>query len=599
MHISVILREEQERRKAYMKHSVLQFGTPIALKVRDSSQNSAVEVRSPETLADLLDIFAENPPPEFPTMRTTCARLSDYLDMPVGQITIDSVNETRDGFRPFLEGRKYANNSIRTYVNHARRLLKSATQFGWKPDESMPEEWRGVLALAEESSCADLAKYIAKMRKSPQEVTIEDVDGWVEICIQNRLSQEYSENKRTWFWRLLRDCGCTEQTPLCLLREKRYGIPLEQFPVGLGKEAAELIRWKGAEYSAKRPKGGRHRKVTSTHLKYLIQALFGYAINIRGESDISTMPELVAEQIVGGYIDWGINQRKMSGAGLVNNLRTLSAAMRQHPAYKSIDFTWFPSLLNSIPIEDESELKKRKARKYLPYEILESIPVKIRAERHAAAKEGIQKGAFLVMEELTMKWFTILPWRQLNLRQCRIGGPKPNLFKGPISPYSGIDKPAWVEAEERKNPAARFWQFEFSIDETKTGIAVRALLPRQLIGILEEYLNEFRPHLLRGPDPGTLLLNREGNHMGQQQMARLVTRLTLRHGGRRVTPHLFRDILAYAWLKSHPDDFLTLSKMFWHSSPALVIRTYGRRFDESSAGVAMESWLEERGTKSK
>jgi integrase len=581
-----------------MTPSVLQIGTQIAHDVRDSSADCANQLQSPKTLGDLLHILRENPPPEFPTMCTTCARLSSYLDKLIDQITIDSVNQTRDGFRPYLESRRYAESTVRTYVNHTRLLLKSAGEFGWEP-KPVQEEWRSVLALAQERKCADLAKYLAGIRETPRDVTIEDVDGWVEICIQKRLSQEYSENKRTWFWRLLRDCDSTDQTPLCLIREKNYGVPLEQFPEGIRREVVELLRWKSAEYSAKRPKGGRHRAVTSTNLKYLIQALYGFAANIRGESQISTLPQLVEEQIIGAYIEWGINTRKMKGAGLVNDLRMLSAAMRQHPAYKSIDFTWFPSLVNSIPIEHESELKKRKARKYLEYEVLESIPAKVRAERPAAAKKGIREVALLVMQELTMKWFTILPWRQRNLRECRIGGSKPNLFKGPVSPYSGIDKPEWVEAEERRNPAAQFWQFEFSVDETKTGIEVRALLPRQLIGILEEYLNDSRRHLLHGSDPGTLLLNQEGNPMVHHQLRRLVSVLTLRHGGRRVTPHLFRDILAYAWLKSHPDDYLTLSRMFWHSSPALVIKTYGRRFDESSAGVAMEAWAEDRKTNSK
>jgi integrase len=582
-----------------MTHSVLPFGTQIALAVRDSSESCANQVQSPKTLGDLLHILGENPPAEFPTLRTTCARLSDYLDKLIDQITMDSVNETRDGFRPYLESRRYAQNTIRTYVNHTRLLLKRATEFGWEPSQAEQEEWRCVLALARERKCADLAKYLAGIRETPRDVTIEDVDGWVEICIQRRLSQEYSENKRTWFWRLLRDCGCTEQTPLCLLREKGYGIPLEQFPDLIKREVIELLRWKCAEYSAKRPKGGRHRKVTSINLQYLIQALYGFVVNILGESDITTLPQLVEERIIDAYIEWGINARKMKGVGLVNDLRMLSAAMRQHPAYKSIDFTWFPSLVNSIPVEDKSELKRRKARKYLAYEVLESIPAKVRAERPAATKKGISEVALLAMQELTMKWFTLLPWRQLNLRECRIGGPKPNLFKGPVSPYSGIDKPEWVEAEERKNPAAPFWQFEFSVDETKTGIEVRALLPRPLIGILEEYLNDFRRHLLHGSDPGTLLLNHEGNPMVASQMRRLVSVLTLRHGGRRVTPHLVRDIFAYAWLKAHPGDYLTLSKMFWHSTPALVIATYGSRFDESSAGVAMEAWAEEREANSK
>jgi len=66
-----------------------------------------------------------------------------------------------------------------------------------------------------------------------------------------------------------------------------------------------------------------------------------------------------------------------------------------------------------------------------------------------------------------------------------------------------------------------------------------------------------------------------------------------------VTPHLFRDIVAYTWLKAHSEDFLTLSKMLWHSNIKTTIDTYGGRFNESSGVCAMESWLDERETKSK
>jgi hypothetical protein len=53
----------------------------------------------------------------------------------------------------------------------------------------------------------------------------------------------------------------------------------------------------------------------------------------------------------------------------------------------------------------------------------------------------------------------------------------------------------------------------------------------------------------------------------------------------------------YAWLKDHLKDFLTLSKLFWHSSPNEVIKTYGGRFNESSGVCSMEAWLDEREVK--
>jgi hypothetical protein len=251
-------------------------------------------------------------------------------------------------------------------------------------------------------------------------------------------------------------------------------------------------------------------------------------------------------------------------------------------------------MLDSLPTEPESELKKRRAARCLDYQVVESIPAKLRAERTAAAKKGIDRVALLAKEELLMKWLTALPWRQRNIRECRINGPAPNLFRGKIPSFSDIDRPDWVQQEEKRSPDAEFWQFHFTPDETKTEVDVHALLPRPLIGILEEYLGEYRPRLLHGPDPGTLFLNQEGKAITAAQLVLVVSTLTQRHGGRRVTPHSYRHIFAFAWLKEHPKDYLTLSKILWHSNVNTTIRIYGSSFNESSGVRSTESWLEER-----
>lgn len=582
-----------------MTHETLQFGSPIATEVRDISQTITQKPHSVTTLGDLLDILGRNPPTEFPTLRTTCSRLADFLKEPIDQITVDSVNDTRDGFRAFLAGRKYKENAIRSYVNHARILMKRASELGWKPNQLVPEEWRSVLELAPKKKCSELAHDLSRLKKRPSDVSIEDVDIWVQLKLQQGQRYENVIRKKNIFWHLLRDCGCTEQTPLCILREKDYGMPLDQFPSSLKNEVLGLLKWKKAEFVAHRPQGGRHRKVTSHMLQEMLCGLMGFATNIRGETGLTSLPQLVQEQMINWYVEWRINERRAGGYGLQCNLRLLSAAMRQYPAYKSEDFSWFKPLIDSIPREPKAELKRKKAEKYLDYAVVETIPAKIRAEGQNASKSGIDWAARLAMEALVMKWLITLPWRQRNIRECRIGGPNPNLFYGKIPPYRGIDKPDWVKQQEQQDPAAEFWQFRFSIDETKTGIDVNALLPRQLIGPLEEYLSQFRHLLLRGTDPGTLFVNRVGNAMKADDVRFLVSTRTMQYGGRRVTPHLFRDIVAYAYLKEHPEDFLTLSKMLWHSNINTTIEIYGGRFNESSGVRAMESWLDQRESKSK
>jgi Phage integrase SAM-like domain len=102
-------------------------------------------------------------------LRTTCALLGNYLNKPAEQISIDRINESREDFRAFLQRSKYKEASIRSYLNFARILLKSAKSLGWKPTDSIPEAWRGVLALAAEKKCMTIVKYFARAEKLPRD----------------------------------------------------------------------------------------------------------------------------------------------------------------------------------------------------------------------------------------------------------------------------------------------------------------------------------------------------------------------------------------------------------------------------------------------
>jgi integrase len=582
-----------------MTDSNVHRGTQIAVDVRGSSERSANSIAPLKTLDDLLKSLAENPNGAFPMLRTTCSLLAAYIGKPITEITIASVNDSRKDFRGFLESRKYTEASIRSYVNYLRILINQAGVLGWSAGNSVPEIWQKVLNLARAEKCEELAIHLSHIRKRPQDVLSADVDAWVQKVIREDRTYRSATLEKGHFWRLLRAQGCTEQLPLCLLREKGYGVPVADFPAGLKKEVLELLRWKRAEFAMDRPTNARIRAVTSRGLKDMICQLYGFAVDICGEADITSLPQLVQKQIVWRFVDWKINERKVKAQGVKLQISRLSAAMRQHPNYRALDHSWLKILLDGLPIEHESELKRRKAAKYVEYKVLESIAEQINAERSKAQKKGPWRLALHVRNELLMRWLPILPWRQRNVRECRISGPDPNLFRQKISPFSDVDKPEWLMQAESKNPEEEFWQFHFNPDETKTGIDVQAVLPRSLISLLEEYLRDHRANLLKGPDPGTLFLNEKGRPMTEDQITVLVGDLTQMYGGKRVTPHPFRDVVAFTWLKAHPKDYLTLSKILWHADVNTTIRMYGSRFNESCGVTAMDSWLEEREKKGK
>jgi integrase len=58
-----------------------------------------------------------------------------------------------------------------------------------------------------------------------------------------------------------------------------------------------------------------------------------------------------------------------------------------------------------------------------------------------------------------------------------------------------------------------------------------------------------------------------------------------------MSPHVFRDAFAYEWLVNHPDDYLTLSKLLWHTNIQTTLRIYGAQFNESNGVCRLDEWL--------
>ena len=126
---------------------------------------------------------------------------------------------------------------------------------------------------------------------------------------------------------------------------------------------------------------------------------------------------------------------------------------------------------------------------------------------------------------------------------------------------------------------------------------MHSFLPFDLVGILEEYLETSRKTLVsQGSDSVTLFVDDRGMAMNLEQLRDRVRSLAATHAGAPTTPHLFRDIVAYEWLLTHPEDYLTLSKILWHRNVNTTLKKYARRFDESTGCARMDDWRAARRT---
>jgi integrase len=575
-----------------MSVSTLPIGSQVATVLRDTSPIARYTAQSLVSLQDLLGALEMSPPPSYSMLRSTVTRFSDFKRQPASAILIECLKLDRDDFKDYLRGRPYATNAIRSYLNYVRILAGIATKMGWaSPALTIPPAWAALEPQIARSKSQRLVLDLVRKGRTPSTVQESDLEAWVQKEVQRGRAFRGTTQSASSLRRMILKAGYPTELSMKKTRGADYGVPFDRFPEPLKNQVQDVLRWKQDRFVPSRPNKAKVRPVTARGIQRSFERLYGFAVNVDGNQNITDLRQLVTEEIVSRFIGWGFEDRRLKSNGVSVMLGSICAALIRNPKYADFTQSWFPTLLKTLPEDPEEEGIRRKEAKFLPHEILKTIPPLIRRDSSMIRSDDPYKKAVAARDELLIQWLLVLPWRQRNLRECRVGGSTPNLFRGTLPALSGITKPRWLVDAESRGDGKEVWQFHFEPHETKTGNRIHCVLPRTLIPLLEEFLRDHRPHLVQGTDPGTLFLNNDGKPMSTATTRNLVSALTLRYAGRIVTPHMFRDIYAYMWLEKFPEDYLTVSKLLWHKNINTTINIYGRRFNESAALCRMESML--------
>ena len=580
--------------------------TQLDMDFRETAQRPLISLQRPRTIQELLDHISECDlaSPHLQNMlRSTAAHITQCLGKPLMEIQISQFADALPEFGTFLKERRFKRNSIRSYLNYARILLQKARDLGWNGiNPEVEAAWQPILAAIPaqnwRSKIRGIVIYGIRRGIKPQDFGELDLEDWAEWMLKQRRAQSYVRclkgGFRSFVFRNGFRTALSEPYPQ---GGKVFRTKFDDLPEPLRSQIDQLLEWKVAKLSKGRPERYRHRPVTAKNFRDMLCRIAGFLEHVQGKR-LSTLEELLTEQTLRDFVEWSINKRQVKGYYFISWFGMLHSSVRMYPPLKYMNFDWLRKLIEELPSGD-AEIQKQEAKvlKWVGYDILCQIPARLREERLGIENRDNRRAALLSRNELLMTWLTVLPWRQRNLRECKLankddGG---NLFKAPISQAATVAKPRWVDDAVRKDPREAFWQFFFRAEETKTAHQVHAVIPRQLISVLEEYLERYRPLLVNGKDPQTVFLNDFGQPLSSEGVFMIVGNITRRFAGRRVNPHLFRDILAVRWLEDHPEDYLTVSKILWHRNIQTTLRIYGRNFDESHGVRRMEEWLDQRG----
>ncbi len=116
-----------------MSSSICAIGDASALQPRPASQPCVISPHLPSTVQDVLNAL-DPTNKSAPMMSTTANHLSEFANLSINKLPLEFLLDVSPSFALYLKERRYSANSVRTYCQHARRLLAKARELGWSPE---------------------------------------------------------------------------------------------------------------------------------------------------------------------------------------------------------------------------------------------------------------------------------------------------------------------------------------------------------------------------------------------------------------------------------------------------------------------------------
>ena len=191
--------------------------------------------------------------------------------------------------------------------------------------------------------------------------------------------------------------------------------------------------------------------------------------------------------------------------------------------------------------------------------------------------------AVWVRDQLLLRMLASNPLRNRNFREMR---------------YVGI--PTQQDRGNLYRSTSGGWRLLFQPEDFKNerGAAKETYdvaIPKDIHPLIDLYLTKARPILLRtAPATDKVFVNRDGHPFDTYGLSNVVQSLTARHVQDDIDmlgfrTHAFRHIIATAWLRAHPKDYLTVAHIL-HDSLKTVLDNYAH--DKPGDGLELYTdWL--------
>jgi hypothetical protein len=345
----------------------------------------------------------------------------------------------------------------------------------------------------------------------------------------------------------------------------KYRIDLDQCPPALRDQLTDYIKWCEAPISRNRDRRVAKRPVTSMKTYNAILRLAGFAVNTLHEPIESlTLASLCQPDIIEAFINWWVTERRGKiTVGLEQYLLVPKTIARHWLKDKELADT-LQKMLRSLPTP---EPVVDKSKRWLALAQLEEVglslyPLNARRlhdypflkQPYFAHTHSKRWTALYVEFSLIIRLLIRLPMRQRCIREMQLDR---NLYQD----HSGV------------------WQIRFVGTELKVGARrgqtnrYEFPFPSDVVGLLEEWLKDWRPKLATPDDTHVFMNSRGRPFLVSKEICDVISAATYRFTGIGVTPHMIRDIWATEYLEANPGDVAGAARRLGNTEE-MVLRHY-------------------------
>jgi hypothetical protein len=328
----------------------------------------------------------------------------------------------------------------------------------------------------------------------------------------------------------------------------------------------------------------RMSESTRKHFLMLLEILCGFANWLPHVGMIAGLSDCLNRPVITVYARWLYQTKRANQATIKTRIHSLHAFLTTYPPFANQDWSWMSTkffsgqqtaaasaLLAEFPKEPESKIDARREDRAFDYDYsaIDHLPQLMHERRESFSSRSEVEIARMLHDECLMGWLGYYPLPPRCMYECRIKGDSPNLFRP--SEYPDRVPESLARTKNLHLVSEDMWVILFVADEVPNRSPIDGPLPDQLVSRLLQYLR-YRHLLIKGKDPGTLFLNRDGGTLKASTFSKLVGNISESYLGKPIPPSAFRDIAAYRFLSWRPGDYSTLASLLCQSEHSVRMR---------------------------